>query len=57
MNAVPLKVFITGASNGIGLVARRADSLTAFAARFPHASVSVYPADVRDADALADAAR
>ncbi|KND61331.1 Oxidoreductase, short-chain dehydrogenase/reductase family [Candidatus Burkholderia verschuerenii] len=70
MNAVPLKVFITGASSGIGLalaeeyvkrgaglVARRAESLAAFAARFPHASISIYPVDVRDHDALADAAR
>ncbi|KND58814.1 Oxidoreductase, short-chain dehydrogenase/reductase family [Candidatus Paraburkholderia schumanniana] len=71
MDAVRLKVFITGASSGIGLalaehyvmrgavvglVARRADSLAAFAARHPHATVSIYPADVRDADALADAA-
>ncbi len=67
-----LKVLITGASSGIGLalaeeyvrrgavlgpVARRSESLAAFAARFPQASISIYPADVRDADALADAAR
>ncbi|BAN21891.1 SDR family oxidoreductase [Caballeronia insecticola] len=72
MNAVRLKVFITGASSGIGLalaehyvtrgavvglVARRADSLAAFAARHPHAPISIYPVDVRDTDALADAAR
>ncbi|WP_248320951.1 MULTISPECIES: SDR family oxidoreductase [unclassified Caballeronia] len=72
MNAVPLKVFITGASSGIGqalaeeyvkrgavlgLVARRAESLAAFAARHPKASISIYPADVRNPDALADAAR
>ncbi|MDR5749368.1 MULTISPECIES: SDR family oxidoreductase [unclassified Caballeronia] len=71
MNAVRLKVFITGASSGIGialaeeyvrrgaalgLVARRAESLAAFAARFPDSPISVYPADVRDADALRDAA-
>lgn len=71
MSDVPLKVFLTGASSGIGLalaeeyvargavlglVAQRAESLAAFAARFPHASISIYPADVRDADALADAA-
>jgi len=72
MTAVRLKVFITGASSGIGLalaeeyvkrgavlglVARRADSLEAFAARHPQSVISIYPADVRDADALADAAR
>ncbi|MFM0519314.1 SDR family oxidoreductase [Caballeronia jiangsuensis] len=72
MTAVRLKVFITGASSGIGLalaeeyvqrgavlglVARRADSLAAFAARHPQSSILIYPADVRDADALADAAR
>ena len=66
-----LKVFITGASSGIGLalaaeyvrrgailglVARRGDKLAEFAQRFPQASISIYPADVRDADALADAA-
>ncbi|MGN6318892.1 SDR family oxidoreductase [Trinickia sp.] len=67
----PLKVFITGASSGIGmalaaeyarqgatlgLVARRADALAEFARRFPHLSVSVYPADVRDDAAIANAA-
>lgn len=67
MNA-PLKVFITGASSGIGLalaaeyarqgatlglVARRADALAEFARRFPHLSISVYPADVRDDAAIA----
>ena len=67
----PLKVFITGASSGLGLamaeeyarqgatlglVARRTDALDAFARRFPALSVSIYPADVRDADALASAA-
>jgi NADP-dependent 3-hydroxy acid dehydrogenase YdfG len=72
MNAVRLKVFLTGASSGIGLalaeeyvkrgavlglVARRVDSLAAFAARHPQASISIYPADVRNANALADAAR
>ncbi|WDD95505.1 SDR family oxidoreductase [Burkholderia sp. FERM BP-3421] len=69
--AAPLKVFITGASSGIGLalaahyaaqgatlglVARRGDTLAAFAQRFPAASIHLYPADVRDADALAQAA-
>ena len=66
----PLKVFITGASSGLGLamaeeyaaraprslVARRTDALDAFARRFPTLSISVYSADVRDADALATAA-
>lgn len=67
----PLKVFITGASSGIGmalaaeyarqgatlgLVARRADALAEFARRFPHLSISVYPADVRDDAAIANAA-
>lgn len=66
-----LRVFITGASSGIGLalaeeylrrgavlglVARRGDTLAEFAARFPSASISLYPADVRDAAALAAAA-
>jgi short-subunit dehydrogenase len=68
---VPLRVFITGASSGIGLalaeeyvrrgavlglVARRGDTLVAFAARFPSVLISIYPADVRDAEALAAAA-
>jgi short-subunit dehydrogenase len=71
MNATHLRVFITGASSGIGLalaeeyvqrgavlglVARRGDVLSAFAARFPTASIEIYPADVRDAAALARAA-
>lgn len=66
-----LKVFITGASSGIGLalaaeyarqgatlglVARRFDALSEFARRFPHLSISIYAADVRDEAALADAA-
>jgi short-subunit dehydrogenase len=70
-NATGLKVFITGASSGIGLalaeeyigrgavvglVARRGEALAAFAARFPSASIAIYPADVRDAAALARAA-
>ncbi|HTH62405.1 MAG TPA: SDR family oxidoreductase [Paraburkholderia sp.] len=68
----PLKVFITGASSGIGralaaeyarrgailgLVARRADALAEFRQSHPGCSISIYPADVRDADALAHAAR
>lgn len=72
----PLKVFITGASSGIGaalaaeyarrgailgLVARRADALEALVESLrqshPQPSVSLYCADVRDADALAAAAR
>ncbi|MDR3098219.1 MAG: SDR family oxidoreductase [Paraburkholderia sp.] len=68
----PLKVFITGASSGIGaalaaeyarrgailgLVARRADALETFRAAHPQHPVSLYCADVRDADALAAAAR
>ena len=68
---VPLKVFITGASSGIGLalateyarrgavlglVARRTEVLDAFAHRFPATAVAAYRADVRDAHALAEAA-
>ena len=68
----PLKVFITGASSGIGralaaeyarrgailgLVARRADALADFRQSHPDHPVSIYPADVRDADALGEAAR
>jgi short-subunit dehydrogenase len=67
----PLKVFITGASSGIGLalaehyarqgaslglVARRLDALSELARRFPRVSVSVYSADVRDEAAIAQAA-
>jgi short-subunit dehydrogenase len=67
----PLKVFITGASSGIGLalaaeyarrgailglVARRGDALAEFAQGNPGVSISIYPADVRDAAALAGAA-
>jgi short-subunit dehydrogenase len=67
----PLKVFITGASSGIGLalaeryarqgaalglVARRLDALNEFARRFPELSISVYSADVRDHVAIAGAA-
>jgi short-subunit dehydrogenase len=68
----PLKVFITGASSGIGaalaaeyarrgavigLVARRAEALAGFRQSHPQHPVSIYPTDVRDADALAAAAR
>jgi short-subunit dehydrogenase len=68
----PLKVFITGASSGIGralaaeyarrgailgLVARRADALAEFRQSHPDCSISIYAADVRDAAALAQAAR
>jgi short-subunit dehydrogenase len=67
----PLKVFITGASSGIGqalaaeyvrrgailgLVARRGEALAAFQQAHPQHPISVYPVDVRDADALASAA-
>jgi short-subunit dehydrogenase len=67
----PLKVFITGASSGIGqalateyarrgailgLVARRGEALAEFQQAHPQHPISVYPADVRDADALASAA-
>jgi len=67
----PLKVFITGASSGIGaalaaeyarrgailgLVARHTDALAGFRQSHPQHPVSIYPADVRDADALAAAA-
>ena len=66
-----LKVFITGASSGIGLalaaeyarrgailglVARRGDALATFQQSHPDHPISIYPADVRDADALAAAA-
>ncbi|KVE33210.1 SDR family oxidoreductase [Burkholderia sp. TSV86] len=72
MTASPsVKVFITGASSGLGLalaaeyarqgatlglVARRGEALAEFAQRFPSSSISIYPADVRDAGALAQAA-
>ncbi|WLE60784.1 MULTISPECIES: SDR family oxidoreductase [Burkholderia] len=67
----PLKVFITGASSGLGLalaeayarqgatlglVARRAEPLAAFARQHPSLTVSIHPADVRDAAALQRAA-
>jgi len=69
--STPLKVFITGASSGIGLalaaeyarrgailglVARRGDALAGFQQAHPQHPVSLYPVDVRDADALAAAA-
>ncbi|MBN3760100.1 SDR family oxidoreductase [Burkholderia sp. Ac-20365] len=68
----PLKVFITGASSGIGealaaeyarrgailgLVARRGEALAAFQQSHPQNTISVYSVDVRDADALAQAAQ
>jgi short-subunit dehydrogenase len=68
---MPLKVFITGASSGIGyalarhyaalgatlgLAARREEPMRQFAASLS-APVSVYPLDVTDAAALAGAAR
>ncbi|EON17943.1 short-chain dehydrogenase [Cupriavidus necator] len=68
----PLKVFLTGASSGLGqalareyasqgailgLVARREDALREFVATLPNpGAVRVYGADVRDADAMARAA-
>ncbi|WP_091994192.1 SDR family oxidoreductase [Paraburkholderia lycopersici] len=72
MRGAPLKVFVTGASSGIGaalaaeyarrgavlgLVARRGEALAAFRQSHPDSAISIYPADVRDADALAAAAR
>ncbi|MGN6669588.1 MAG: SDR family oxidoreductase [Trinickia sp.] len=71
MTSPPLKVFITGASSGIGLalaeqyarqgatlglVARRLGALHQFAQRFPQLSIAVYCADVRDDVAVARAA-
>src|ERR1700757_3257763 len=68
----PLKVFITGASSGIGLaiaaeyvqrgailglVARRGEALERFRQAHPQHPILIYPADVRDADALAAAAQ
>ncbi|TWG85247.1 short-subunit dehydrogenase [Cupriavidus gilardii J11] len=69
----PLKVFLTGASSGIGralareyasrgailgLVARRADALRELATSLPNPNAaSIYPVDVRDAEALALAAQ
>jgi short-subunit dehydrogenase len=68
----PLKVFITGASSGIGLalaaeyvrrgaivglVARRQDALERFREAHPRHTILTYAADVRDADALAAAAK
>jgi len=66
-----LKVFLTGASSGIGaalareyalagaqlgLFARRADALSALAASLAPATIAVYAGDVRDEPALAAAA-
>lgn len=66
-----MKVFITGASSGIGLalaehyaqrgavlglVARRSAALQTFAQRFRSVSICCYSVDVRDAAALDDAA-
>ena len=66
-----LKVFITGASSGIGLalaveyarrgailglVARRGEALASFQQSHPNHPISIYPVDVRDAEALAAAA-
>ncbi len=66
-----MKVFLTGASSGLGealarhyaaqgatlgVVARGADGLAALAAALAPASVRTYAADVRDAEALAEAA-
>jgi short-subunit dehydrogenase len=67
----PVKVFLTGASSGLGaalaqryaargatlgLFARRADALQRVAASLAPAICSVYSGDVRDASALRDAA-
>ncbi len=68
----PLKVFLTGASSGIGqalarayaeqgavlgIVGRREDALRAFASSLPHPeAVRVYAVDVRDAEAMNAAA-
>ena len=66
-----MKVFLTGASSGIGwalaeefvrrgatvgLVARRAEKLTHFAAMHPHANITLYVVDVTDSAALQAAA-
>lgn len=64
-------VFLTGASSGIGLalagqyaaagarlglVARRLEPLQTFARAYPHLTIEIYAVDVRDTQALADAA-
>jgi short-subunit dehydrogenase len=69
--SAPQKVFITGASSGIGLalaaeyarrgailglVARRGDALAAFQQSHPQNTVCIFSVDVRDAEALAEAA-
>lgn len=68
--SAPLKVFLTGASSGLGaalahhyaaqgavlgLVARREPALAALAATLAPAAVATYAADVRDAGAMARA--
>lgn len=68
----PLKVFITGASSGIGLalaaeyarrgatlglVARRGDALASFRQAHPSHPIAIYAVDVRDEAALASAAQ
>ena len=71
MTSPPARVFITGASSGIGaalarhyagagaalgLFARRGDALARIAAALAPATTLTYPGDVRDAAALAEAA-
>ncbi|CAB3788872.1 SDR family oxidoreductase [Pararobbsia alpina] len=68
----PLKVFITGASSGLGLalatryaeqgatlglVVRRGDAIEPLRARYPSLRIAVYVTDVRDHAALAAAAQ
>ena len=72
MSSAPLKVFLTGASSGLGealakhyaargatlgLVARRRDELERVARSLAPATVERYAADVRDADAMSAAGR
>lgn len=71
MSEAVLKVFLTGASSGlgwalaeefvrrgatVGLVARRADKLRQFAAMHPQANLALYVVDVTDSAALLSAA-